>query len=86
MKLNHMKLRPFQIAKVKESVNYELELPPAMRIHSVFHIFVLEPADSETPVQINLPEIDPESQVIKFEIKEILDQQKVESQQQYLIK
>ncbi len=81
-----MKLKPFQIAKVKGSVNYELELSPVMRIHLVFYISVLEPADSETSVQINPSEIDPESQVIEFEVETILNQQKVESQQQYLIK
>ena len=29
-KLNHMKLRPFQIAKTKRSINYELELSLTM--------------------------------------------------------
>ena len=73
-KLNHIKLRPFWIAKTKGSVNYELELSLTMRIHPVFHVLLLEPADLEMPIQENPPEIDPESQDAEFEVEEILDQ------------
>ena len=85
-KLNHMKLRPFWIAKTKRSVNYELELSLTMWIHPVFHVSLLEPADPETPIQENLPEIDPESQDTEFEVKEILDQQDIDGESHYLIK
>ena len=85
-KLNHTKLRPFWIAKTKGSVNYELELPLTMRIHPVFHVSLLEPADPEMPIQENPPEIDPESQDAKFEVEEILDQQDINDEPHYLIK
>ena len=71
-KLDHTKLRPFQVRKVKSDVNYELDLPKKMRIHSVFHISLLEPANTDTPVQTNSPGIDPEFQTKEFEIKGII--------------
>ena len=43
-KLDHTKIESFFIKAVKGSVNYELSLPKDTRIHSVFHINVLEPA------------------------------------------
>ena len=85
-KLNHMKLRSFWIAKTKRSVNYELELSLTMQIHSVFHVSLLESADSETPIQRNLPEINLESQDTEFKVKEILDQQDIDGESHYLIK
>ena len=85
-KLNHMKLRPFQIAKTKRSVNYELELSLTMWIHSVFHISLLKPADPEMLIQENPPEIDPESQDAEFKVEEILDQQDIDDELHYLIK
>ena len=85
-KLNHMKLRPFWIAKTKRSVNYELELSLTMWIHSVFHVSLLESADLKTPIQENPPEIDRESQDAEFKVEEILDQQDINSESHYLIK
>ena len=85
-KLNHMKLRPFWIAKTKRSVNYELELSLTMWIHLVFHVLLLKSADLETSIQEYSPEIDPESQDAEFKVEEILDQQDIDSEPHYLIK
>ena len=85
-KLNHMKLRPFQIAKTKGSVNYKLELSLTMWIHSVFHISLLESADLKTSIQAYSPEIDLESQDAEFKVEEILDQQDIDDESHYLIK
>ena len=81
-----MKLRPFWIAKTKGSVNYELKLSLTMWIHLIFHISLLKPADPETPIQENPPEIDSESQDAEFEVEEILDQQDINDELHYLIK
>ena len=85
-KLNYTKLESYRVLRFKGSVNYELELLKSMRIHSVFHISILELADSETLLQINPSDIDSESQVEKYEVEEILDQQNVQGQLKYLIK
>ena len=57
-----------------------------MWIYPVFHVSLLESADSETPIQENLPEIDLESQDAKFKVEEILDQQDINDESHYLIK
>ena len=72
-KLNYTKLESYRVLRFKKSVNYELELSKSMRIHSVFHISILELADSETSLQINSSDINSESQVEEYEVKEILD-------------
>ena len=72
-KLNYTKLESYKVLRFKESVNYELELLKSMKIHSIFHIFILEPADSETSLQINSSDINSESQVEEYEVEEILD-------------
>ena len=57
-----------------------------MQIHPVFHVSLLEPADPETLVQEDPPEIDPESQDTEFIVEEILDQQEIDGEPHYLIK
>ena len=79
-KLDRVKEGPFLIKKAKGPVDYELSLPSNARVHPVFHVSLLEPADSETPLQETFhfePEEDQE-----HEVEEILDKKG----QQYLIK
>ena len=57
-----------------------------MWIHPVFHVSLLKPADLETPIQENPPEIDSESQDAEFKVEEILDQQDINDEPHYLIK
>jgi len=79
-KLNHMKLEFFEILEEKKSINYELNLSTSMRIHSIFHIFLLKSADLNTSIQTKSSEIDLESQNIKYEVKNILDRQNIKDQ------
>ena len=50
-KLDHIKVGPFLISEVKGPSNYRLDLPKDSRIHPVFHISMLEPADAAIPLQ-----------------------------------
>ena len=61
-KLDFAKLEPFKIIKVLELITYELDLLDNMRITRMRHILVLEPADPETPIIENIPDINPKSQ------------------------
>ena len=85
-KLDHTKLGPFQVKKVKSDVNYKLDLPKKMRIHSVFYISLLESANTDTPVQTNPPDIDPEFQTEEFEVKKIIAKRHIKDQLEYLVK
>ena len=85
-KLDHIKLGPFRILKSKRSVNFKLNLSASMRIHSIFHISLLKPAHPDTPIQTESSGINSESQNVKYEIENILNQQKIQNQSHYLIK
>ena len=77
-KLDHVKVGPFLIKHIKGPNNYKLQLPPDARIHPVFHISLLEPADSTTPLQETFHYEDDE----EYEVEKILDQRG----QKYLVK
>jgi len=64
-KLNHTKLESFEILEEKRLINYKLNLSTFMRIHSIFHIFLLKSADSNTSIQTESSEIDSESQRVR---------------------
>ena len=85
-KLDYIKLGPFKMEAVKKPLNYELELPSQMKIHSAFHVMYFESADNNISLEINLPGIDLDNQKIEYEVKAILDQQEIDGQPKYLIK
>jgi len=75
-----MKLESFKILEEKKLINYKLNLSTFMKIHSIFHISLLKSADLNTSIQTESSEIDSESQNIKYEVKNILDQQNIKDQ------
>ena len=85
-KLDHIKLEPFKILETKRSVNFKLNLLIFMRIRSIFHIFLLKLAHSDTLIQTESSKIDSESQNAEYEVENILNQQKIQNQPHYLIK
>ncbi len=85
-KLNHIKLESFEILEEKKSINYKLNLSTFMKIHSIFHISLLKSADSNTSIQTESSEIDSKSQNVKYEVKNILNQQNIKDQSYWLIK
>jgi len=67
-KLDHLQLGPFRIKRKLNFDNYELMLPPRMRIHPIFHVSLLQPTknpESKEDIEANEEE---------FEVEEILDQ------------
>ena len=79
-KLDYVKVRPFLITEVRGPVNYKLQLPNDAKIHPVFHISLLEPADPETPLQTTFHFQTEEED--EFEVEKILEQRG----QRYLVK
>ncbi len=78
-KLDYIKVGPFLIKQTRGPVNYELQLPPDARVHPVFHVSLLEPADSKTPLQEDWKY---EAETEEYEVERILEQKG----QKYLIK
>ena len=85
-KLNHIKLKSFEILKTKKSINFKLSLSTFMRIHSVFHVFFLKSADSNVLIQTESSEINLKSENVEYEVENILNQQEIQNQFYYLIK
>jgi predicted lactoylglutathione lyase len=79
-KLDHVKVELFFIKAVKESINYELDLPKNAKVFLVFHISLLKSADLSTPIQETFHYKPQEKN--RFEVKEILKKKG----QQYLVK
>jgi len=79
-KLNHVKVESFFIKAVKESVNYELDLPKNAKVFLVFHISLLKSADPSTSIQKTFHYKSQKKN--RFEVKEILEKKG----QQYLVK
>jgi hypothetical protein len=84
-KLDHRKFGPFKIVRCIRNTNFELQLPPSMRIHPVFHISLLEPAHPGTP-EGPAPEISQETQEDEYEVERILDVAEKRKQLRWLVK
>ena len=79
-KLDHVRIDPFFIKQQKGSINYELNLFSNIRIHSIFHVFLLKSADPKTSVQNTFHfQYEDENE---YEVEKILAQ----NGQKYLIK
>ena len=85
-KLDCVKLGLFEITKVLGPVVYKLRLSDTMKIINKFHISLLEPADAETPLITEVPELDPETKEVLYDVETILDAQEMDGQLHYLVK
>ena len=79
-KLNHVKVDLFFIKQQKKSINYELNQLWNIKIHSIFHVSLLKPADPKTFIQ-NTFHFQYKNED-EYEIEKILAQ----NNQKYLIK
>ena len=71
-KLDHKKLGPFRIVKVKGPVNFQLVLPRTINIYPVFHISLLELVLlGALPTLVT--EIQPINPNAEYEVEAILD-------------
>jgi hypothetical protein len=51
-KLDYKKFGPFKVKRNIKNISYEFYLLFIMRIHPVFYISLLEPADLDTPTEL----------------------------------
>ncbi len=82
-KLDHKKIRSFKIKRNVKNTSYELKLFKMMRIHSVFHVTLLESCHSNILLQ-------KKSTSVKFneeyKVKSVLMKQIISDKSIYLIK
>jgi hypothetical protein len=83
-KLDHVKVRPFFIQAQKGLVNYLLDLLKDAKVHPVFHISLLEPADPRTPIQQEFHyQVEEDNE---FKVKKIKQHQRTTNGTEYLVK
>ena len=83
-KLDQTRIGPFQIKDSKGRNAFELELPADARIHPVFNVQLLEPANPDTPVQTTMQHESYEE--TEFEVERIVNHRKILGNTELLIK
>jgi hypothetical protein len=81
-KFNHRKLGSFKIRKKLRILNYELELPKTIRIHSIFHVSLLEKALQNA----RLYHTKTDATEMEYEVERILGHSQTKNGTRYLVK
>ena len=87
-KLNYKNIESFEVLKERKEDTYKLKLSDKMkRIHSIFHISLLEPASKDVRLATDDDEESDEEQdnESEYEIEKILESVYIEEQLHYLI-
>ena len=82
-KLNHHSIESFMIRRNIKDLSYELDLSVNMRIHSVFHAFMLQSCDQSIPLQIKPTLVESDEE---YEVERILDKKIISETVHYLVK
>jgi hypothetical protein len=89
-KLDYKLIAPYTVMEKVGSRAYKLDLPPSIKLHSVFHISLLEPAEPDSepiPGHIQPP---PPPVIVEdeeeWELEEIVDSHHYRNQLQYQVK
>jgi hypothetical protein len=86
-KLDFCHLGPFLVVKQINDVAFRLELPPSMKIHPIFHVFLLEAyKESSIPGIFHVPSLSVEIEgQEEFEVSKIFDSRVIRKKLEYLI-
>ena len=82
-KLDHQSIEPFMIKRNIKDLSYELDLSVNMRIHSVFHAFMLQPCDQSIQLQTKPTLVESDEE---YEVERILDKKTISETVHYLVK
>ena len=82
-KLNHQSIESFMIKRNIKDLSYELDLSKNMRIHSVFHAFMLQSCDQFISLQIKPTLIESNEE---YKVERILDKKIISEIAHYLVK
>ena len=82
-KLNHWSIEPFMIKRNIKNLSYELDLLVNMKIHSVFHAFMLQLCNQFIQFQTKLTLIESDEE---YEVEGILGKKTISETVHYLVK
>ena len=82
-KLNHQSIESFMIKRNIKNLSYELDLLMNMRIHSVFHAFMLQSCNQFISLQTQSTLIESDEE---YEVERILDKKIISETVYYLVK
>jgi hypothetical protein len=82
-------LGPFKVTRIVNDVAYQLELPPSIRIHNVFHVSLLKPYKTDGSVQPPPPPVAIDGH-LEWEVEDLLGVRQVKAgtkfRQEFLVK
>ncbi|KAM5344467.1 hypothetical protein ACJ41O_001495 [Fusarium nematophilum] len=85
-KLDYKYIGPYKIKRKIKDTNYELDLPPKVKLHPIVHISLLESAENTIQVKTNN---EPDTQIDgpeEYIVEAILDMDKIDNKTMYLVK
>jgi len=82
-KLNNKSIKPFKIKRNIKGLSYELDLLRKMRIHSIFHAFMLQCCNQFISLQIIEMSVELNKE---YKVEDILKKQMISKKTHYLIK
>ena len=82
-KLNHQSIEPFMIKRNIKDLSYELDLSVNMRIHSVFHAFMLQSCNQFILLQTKSTPVESDEE---YKVERILDKRIISGAAHYLVK
>ncbi len=82
-KLNNKSIKPFKIKRNIKELSYKLDLLKEMRIHSVFHAFMLQCCNQFISLQIIKMSVKPDKE---YQAENILEKRMISGRAHYLIK
>ncbi len=82
-KLNNKSIKLFKVKRNIKGLSYELDLLKKMRIHSVFHAFMLQCCNQFISLQITETSVEPDKE---YQVENILEKRMVSGKAHYLVK
>jgi len=82
-KLNNKSIKLFEVKRNIKELSYELDLLKEMRIHSVFHAFMLQCCNQSIPLQTIETSVEPDKE---YQVENILEKRMISGKTHYLIK
>jgi len=82
-KLNNKSIELFKIKRNINGLSYELDLLKEMRIHPVFHAFMLQCCNQSIPLQTTEMSVKPDEE---YQVENILEKRMISGKTHYLIK